>query len=220
MVSVVMLGASGAVGGEALRVLQAMPEITRITLLNRRALRGLGEKVSEHILDVADPAQYRHLLAGHDAALCTLGVGEPSKASRAEFTRIDHDMPLAFAKACAEAGVAQFSLLSAVGVTARSRIFYIRTKGELEDALRALGFARLSLFHPSMILTPRNRYGLSQAIILMVWPLLTPLLVGPLRKYRGVRVVDLGAAMARNLVRPGQGEEVLDWDQIVTRSGR
>jgi hypothetical protein len=86
--------------------------------------------------------------------------------------------------------------------------------------LRALGFARLSLFHPSMILTPRNRYGLSQAIILMVWPLLTPLLVGPLRKYRGVRVVDLGAAMARNLVRPGQGEEVLDWDQIVTRSGR
>ncbi|MCB1406599.1 MAG: NAD(P)H-binding protein, partial [Rhodobacteraceae bacterium] len=141
MVSVVMLGASGAVGGEALRVLQAMPEITRITLLNRRALRGLGEKVGEHILDVADPAQYRHLLAGHDAALCTLGVGEPSKASRAEFTRIDHDMPLAFAKACAEAGVAQFSLLSAVGVTARSRIFYIRTKGELEDALRALGFA-------------------------------------------------------------------------------
>ena len=109
MVSVVMLGASGAVGQEALRRLGDMPEVTRVTLLNRRAMTGLPEsglpdKAVEHIVDVGDPASYEHLLTGHDAAICTLGVGEPSKASREEFTRVDYDMPLAFGQACAAAG--------------------------------------------------------------------------------------------------------------------
>lgn len=220
MVALVMLGASGAVGGAALRRLQAMPEVTRITLLNRRALPGLGEKTREHIVDVGDPASYRHLLAGHGAAICTLGVGEPSKASRAEFLRVDHDMPLAFATACRAAGVGHFSLLSAVGVSAASRVFFIRTKGQLEDSLRALGFARLSLFHPSMILTPQNRYGLSQAVVLRVWPWLAPVLAGPLRKFRGIAVADLGAAMAHNLGATGQGVEVLDWDAMVALTVR
>lgn len=214
MVSVVMLGASGAVGGEALRALEAMPEVTRITLLNRRAMAGLGAKAREHIVDVGDAAGYAALLAGHDAAICTLGVGEPSKGSRAEFIRVDHDMPLAFGHACKAAGVAQFSLLSAVGANARSRVFFLRSKGQLEEGLRALRFARLSLFHPSMILTPQNRYGLSQAVVLRVWPWLSPLLAGPLRKYRGVAVQDLGRAMARDAARSGAGVEVLEWDQF------
>jgi len=64
-------------------------------------------------------------------------------------------------------------------------------------------------------LTPTNRYGLSQGVILKVWPLLTPLLQGGLRKYRGIPVETLGAAMARNVVRQGEGEEILEWDQIM-----
>ena len=221
MVSVVMLGASGAVGGEALRALDAMAQVTRITVLNRRPLAGLGARIGEHIVDVGDPDSYRAFLAGHDAAICTLGVGEPSKSSREEFTRVDHDMPLAFAQACKAARVAHFSLLSAVGATSSSRVFYIRSKGELEDSLRALGFARLSLFHPSMILTPSNRYGASQAVALAVWPWLTPVLAGPLRKYRGIRVRDLGRAMALNTGSPRgpAGTEVLEWDQFMAIGG-
>jgi len=222
MVSVVMLGASGAVGGEVLRVLATMPEVTQVTLLNRRAMAGLPAKAVEHIVDVGAPDSYRSFLAGHDTAICTLGVGEPSKASHADFTRVDHDMPLAFAQACKDAGVAHFSLLSAVGVSSGSRVFYIRSKGALEDSLRALEFARLSLFHPSMILTPTNRYGLSQALVLTVWPWLTPLLAGSLRKYRGIPVQDLGRSMALN-TRAGHGDaqtgvEVLDWDQMMALS--
>jgi hypothetical protein len=66
-----------------------------------------------------------------------------------------------------------------------------------------------------MILTPTNRFGLSQALTLRFWPMLTPVLLGPWRKYRGIRVETLGAAMAANLVTPGQGLEILHWDQFV-----
>lgn len=221
MVAVVMMGASGAVGGAALRRLVAMPEVARVTLLNRRAmaLDAGAAKLVQHVVEVGDPESYRAHLAGHDAAICTLGVGEPSKMARAEFTRVDHDMPLAFGRACREAGVRRFALLSAVGSSARSRVFYLRSKGQLEDGLRALAFDRLSLFHPSMILTPSNRYGASQAVVLAVWPWLNPLLAGPLRRYRGVPVEVLGAAMAVEAVRGGSGEAVLEWDDFRRLAG-
>ena len=142
-------------------------------------------------------------------------MGEPSKVSREEFVRIDKDIPLAFGKAAINAGVKHFELLSSVGVSSASRSFFLKTKGELEDGLETLGFDRLSLFHPSMILTPTNRYGLSQAVTLAVWPFLTPLLIGPAQKLRGIKVEDLGTTIAQNVETTGSGKEVLEWKEIV-----
>ena len=112
-----------------------------------------------------------------------------------------------------------FELLGSVGANAASRSIYLRTKGELEDGLRALGFDRLSLFQPSMIVTPTNRYGLTQGILLVAMPLLDPLLVGSLRKFRSIRVERLGAAMAANVFVPHEGVEALQFDRIMALSG-
>ncbi|WP_372755861.1 hypothetical protein [Labilibaculum sp.] len=60
-----------------------------------------------------------------------------------------------------------------------------------------------------MILTPTNRYGIAQAITLKVWPILKPLFIGGLRKYRGVPVNVLGQAMAKNIFNEGEGYEIL-----------
>jgi uncharacterized protein YbjT (DUF2867 family) len=218
--SVVMLGASGAVGGAALTTLLAMPEPTRLTLLVRRKLAGVvSAKVSQHVVDVFDPKAYKTHLTGHDAAICTFGVGESSKVSKDEFIRVDKTAVLDFATACKAAGVRHFEMLSAVASDAQSASFYLRVKGEMQDALIALNFERLSLFQPSMILTPTNRYGLMQGLTLAVWPKLTPLLAGPLRKYRGVDVAQLGAAMAKNLLSQGYGTEFLQWDKFAPLAG-
>lgn len=207
-----MLGATGAVGGVAAAALAADPLVSRLTLLGRRAAPVSGAAVQQDLVDVQDPASYRGHLAGQDGALCTLGVGQPSKMTREEFLRIDRDAVLSFARACREAGVQHFALLGSVGADARSGSFYLRTKGELEEGLRALRFARLSLFRPSMILTPENRYGFTQALTLLVWPWLSHLLLGPLRPLRGVPVQQLGRAMARQMVIEGSGEQVITWD--------
>jgi uncharacterized protein YbjT (DUF2867 family) len=214
--SVVMLGASGAVGSEVVNTLLATPQLKTLSLLNRRALTlARDTRLSQHVVNVMEPTSYEHLLAGHQVAICTLGVGQPSKMSKAEFIRIDKDAVIDFARACRQAGVEHFELLSAVGANAGSSSLYLRTKGELEQSLKNLGFARLSLFQPSMILTPTNRYGLSQALILAWWPRLDPLLRGAWRKYRGIRVATLGAAMARNVLKQERGLEVLQWEDFV-----
>lgn len=217
-----MIGATGAVGSHCARTLAGLAQVERLTLLGRRPLAGLsGEQVHQHTVDLRDRNSYAALLPGHDVAICTVGVGEPSKVSREQFVAIDKQIPLDFGRACRTADIAHFELLASVGVDADSRSFFLRTKGELIAELKALEFARLSVFEPSMILTPTNRYGLSQALVLWLWPLLNPLLIAGLRKYRGIRVEQLGQAMARAILEPGAGQgavEVLRWDDFIALS--
>ncbi len=212
---IVMLGATGAVGQQLVAALGTLPGWEQLSLLNRRALPGVADtRVVQHVVDPLDAPSYARWLPGHQAAVCTLGVGQPSVVAQAEFVKVDRDAVIAFATACKGAGVLHFELLSSVGADSASRSFYLRTKGELIDALVGLGFERLSLFQPSMILTPTNRYGLMQGAMLAVWPHLNPVLAGPLRKYRGVRVNQLGTAMAQHLLTPGQGVQRLLWDSF------
>lgn len=211
-----MLGASGAVGCEALKALLLRRDIQKITLLVRKRFNTQRDsRLAQHVVDVFDPATYSHLLKGQDAAICTLGMGQVRKASREDFVRVDKTCVVDFATACKQAGVRHFELLSAVSSNAKSANFYLRVKGELQNALVDLRFDRLSLFQPSMILTPTNRYGASQALVLAVWPKISPLLCGPLSPYRGIAVEQLGAAMSNNVFTQGQGTEYLQWRDFV-----
>ena len=213
--SIVMLGATGAVGGQALKKLLTMPHVKQLSLLGRRAVEGLSSPiVAQHKVSIFDSSSYQEILPGHDTAICTLGVGQPSKVSKEDFLKIDKVAVLDFAKACKEAGVRHFELLASVGISSNSRSFYLRSKGELVDELKALHFERLSIFQPSMILTPTNRYGFSQALTLFIWPLIQVFLIGSLRKYKGIRVEQLGEAMALNIQGAKTGLEMLDWDDF------
>ncbi len=213
--AIVMLGASGAVGTETLKTLLQLKNIQRITLLGRRTISNLDlDFVKQHIINIGDSNSYLDYLQGHTAAICTLGIGEPSKVSKEDFIKVDKIAVLEFAKACKEAGIEHFELLASVGANPKSVSFYLRTKGELVEELKALNFERLSIFQPSMILTPTNRYGISQAITLKFWPLLKPMFFGKLRKYRGISVNDLGQAMAKNIFKEGHSYEVLHWDEF------
>jgi uncharacterized protein YbjT (DUF2867 family) len=214
--SIVMLGASGAVGGITAQALSQMPELKQLTLLNRRDIPVLAlPRVVQLVRDVTDAGDYAQFLSGHQVAICCLGVGQPSKVSKEEFVKIDKTAALDFATACKQAGVRHFQLLSSVRADAKSNSLYLRIKGELQDAIVALGFERVSFFQPSMILTPTNRYGFLQGLMLAVWPAISVVLQGGLRKYRGVKVETLGSAIAKNAITTAQGIENLLWDQII-----
>lgn len=211
-VSVIMLGATGAVGGECLESLLQNKIANKITLLGRRDVEGISQNyVVQHKADIFNTDSYREHVKGHEVAICTLGVGEPSKMNKEDFIKIDKTAVLEFAKICKSEGVKHFELLSSVGINAKSSSFYLRTKGELVEELNALGFDRLSIFQPSMIITPSNRYGFSQALTLALWPIIDKLFFAGLKKYKGIQVKRLGAAIANNITKPGSGYEALTW---------
>ena len=213
--SIIILGATGAVGGEALKSLIATNQFEKITLLGRRNVEGISnKKITQHKMDIFNVNSYENVLLNHSIAICTLGVGEPSKVSKEDFIKIDKKAVIDFAKACKKAGVRHFELLSSVSIDVKSSSFYLRIKAELVEALKEFNFERLSIFQPSMILTPMNRYGILQGITLAVWPKLNFLLKGSAMQYRGVKVEQLGKAMARNIYKNETGYETLTWEDF------
>ncbi len=214
---VVVLGASGAVGSVVVAALQAMPQVSRITVLVRRPMLNVtNDKIEQHIVDVMKPERYAAFLKGHQAAICTFGVGQPTKVSAQEFIAVDFNAVLDFAGACKDAGVEHFELLGSVAADPSSRSFYLKSKGALREAIAGLAFQRFSCFQPSMLLTQNNRYGFAQGLLLAIWPTLSFALVGGLKKYRGIKVEDLGAAMAHNLFTTAKGNEILQWPEFET----
>jgi len=219
--AIIMLGATGAVGNHTALTLSKMPSVKQLTLLGRRPAENVvGQSVFQHEIDIFSPKSYEPFLHGHGTAICTLGVGQPSTMSKDEFVKIDKNAVLDFAIACKKAGVAHFELLSSVGVSSTSSSFYLRTKGELEESLKELGFERLSLFHPSMIMTPTNRYGLSQALTRLVMPLLDPLFIASFNKLRSISAARLGIAIAMNLLQNNHATdlEILHWSDFMVLS--
>lgn len=213
--NITFLGATGAVGTQTLQNLLKMPQVEKLTLLGRRPVPNITTKhVHQHKIDIFEPETYGSLLNNHNVAICTLGVGEPSKMSKEDFLKIDKQAVLDFAVACKKAGIQHFELLSSVGINAQSSSFYLRSKGELIEEIKALGFERFSVFLPSMILTPTNRYGFLQGATLKIFPLLKPLLRGGFKKYRGIPVEVLGKAMAKNILLDKKGLEYLEWSDF------
>ncbi len=219
----VLLGASGLVGGYCLRGLVATSEYSsreysRVILLLRKQL-SLGEigtpasKVEQFAMDLGEMKSGN--LAGVNDVFCTLGTTIAKAGSQAAFRAVDYELPMRAARAAKEAGVEQFLLVSSVGADPGSSNFYLRTKGELERDLAALKLPALHIFRPGLLLGQRQEFRLSEAFAQRIGPLLNPMMMGPLRKYRSVRAKTVGEAMVAAALRGGNGIFTYHFDEIM-----
>ncbi len=145
-------GASGLVGGECLRRLTGSPDYARVVVVTRRDLgnRARHPKVRQVVTEFPRLGAVRAELAA-DHVFCALGTTIRKAGSQAKFREVDHDYPLRLANLALEAGATHFSIVSALGASRSSPFFYSRVKGEVEDALRRMGWPSLAIFRPSVI---------------------------------------------------------------------
>ena len=157
--AVIILGGTGQVGGAAVTELLAIPECREVVMVTRKSIAP-RPRVRNVVLDTgaADFAERTAALArevlslGPASAVSCVGVGSGSmRWSEDELKRLEIGVVGAFARGCHDAGITQFCLLSAVGSSARSRFRYVRVMGMKEDTLRRIGFARLAIFRPGII---------------------------------------------------------------------
>lgn len=155
----VLIGATGAVGKDLLQALLEDARYTEVVAFARRALGVQHEKLREHTIDFDAPATWQELVKG-DVLFSTLGTSLKQAGSKEAQRHIDYDYQLAFAKAARANGVKSLVLLSSIGADSKSSIFYLRLKGELDDAVRGLGFDSLSIVRPpSLIRAKSKRFG-------------------------------------------------------------
>jgi uncharacterized protein YbjT (DUF2867 family) len=173
-------------------------------------------KLSVHVVEF-DALQERtaRLSSGCVVAFCTMGLGQPRKASFDEFWKVDVEYAGAFARGAAAAGVRHISLLSSVGANTASRNPYLRVKGIAEQIVQraGIGIARASFFRPSLLVTREIRYGLQDRLTQTLFPLVAPVLPD---RYHQIRVEDLARAMRVNAERPlTPGAEVLEYPDFI-----
>lgn len=153
--SVILAGATGLVGQEILKGLLADPSVAQVHTVGRKAPTQQDPKLKAHIVDFADlPA-----LPPANEVYLALGTTIKIAGSQSAFHAIDHDANLAVAQAALAAGAKKVGLVSAMGASATSRVFYSRVKGALEEALAKLPFEGLVIARPSMLMGDRAPLG-------------------------------------------------------------
>jgi uncharacterized protein YbjT (DUF2867 family) len=175
MKRLVIVGATGMVGGQALRYALKRPDVESVTSIGRRKTGLSSPRLSEVLhSDFADCSALAPVLTGQDAAIFCLGT-YTGVVTDAELRRITVDYAVEFARVLrASSPDAAFSLLSGNGAdpTGRSRMAFARYKGEAEKALVATGFPRVYIFRPAYIypVEPRKEPNLSYRLLRWSYP--------------------------------------------------
>lgn len=208
---VLLAGATGLVGGLILQALLADQTVSEVHALSRRPLSVRHPKLQFHVVD------FSHLpaLPQFDEVYLALGTTMKVAGNQAAFRAVDLEANLAVAKAAFASGARRLGVVSAAGANAKSSMFYNRVKGELEDALKAMGLNALVIARPSLLLDYRN--GLQQPprigeqIAIPIAKLLAPLLPAI---YRPVHAQAVALSLVKT-VPTAEGVVVLASDMLV-----
>ena len=170
MAKVLLLGASGLVGGELLRLLRLDARVTSIIAPSRKPLPVMnklinpqGENIGELLKTLDQPV---------DLVFCCLGTTRKQAGNQAAFRLVDYRLVLAAGETGLRLGARHFLLVSAMGANANSWVFYNRTKGEAERDLQAQGWPQLTFARPSMLAGQRDKPRLMESLSAPLFALL------------------------------------------------
>lgn len=204
--NILLAGASGLVGGLTLRRLLERADFTgHVFAPARRDLAVSDPRLTVLKTDFSPAKSDSLLSSGGDAGLdprldayvSCLGTTIRTAGSREAFIAVDRDLVLRLAQAAFERGARHAILVSSVGASRQSGTFYLRVKGEIEDALEAVGFDRLDIIQPGLLLGDRAEHRPGEALAKVLAPLGSLVLPGKLRRYRAIDA----DAVARTIVR-------------------
>jgi len=165
-----IIGATGATGKDLVTQLLTDDTYSEVHCFVRKPLPLTHPKLHAHVIDFDTPEAWADLLHG-DVAFSCLGTTLAVAGSKEAQWRVDYYYQYTFAQQCKANRVPTFVLVSAAGATAQSKLFYNRMKGQLEDAVKALGFSRLLIFQPSVLVRKgsdrkEEQFGLKMIVLL------------------------------------------------------
>ena len=204
-----VVGATGMVGSELCRQLRDDPRFSPVVVLARREPPVTGPPLQVELVDFARIGEWNPGVP-IDTVFCALGTTIRQAGTEAAFRAVDHDLVLEMARLAQRGNARHFVFVSSLGADPESKVFYLRVKGEAEEAVKALGLPHAVALRPSFLDGEREEDRPGEKAARAVGRVLKPLLLGPLEKYRPTPAGKVAAAM-RHVARPGrEGFEVLD----------
>ncbi len=192
------------VGSCLLQVLMEAPEYSRVYALTRRPLGRDHAKIANRIVSFNRLTEQLKGLNAQDA-YCCIGTTIKDAGSEDEFRDADVEAVLRFAEAAKACGATRFAVVSSVGADIKSKKFYLRCKGEMEEGVSRIGFAGLDIFQPSLLLGPRKQARPLETLGKILAPAINPLLTGARESWRAIPAETVARGMLGAARRGGRG---------------
>ena len=203
-----LVGSTGAVGQQVLRLALADARVGRVIAPSRRPLP-THPKLENPVLDFADlppGAAWWQV----DGVVCTLGTTIRAAGSPAAFAAIDRDLPVLIGRLAREAGATRHALNSSLGASVAGNL-YLRTKAEAEAGIRGLGYPSYTIARPSLIDAERDAVRPGEQIALIAARLLRPLIP---RRYRPVTAEAIARVLLESVLQGEPGERIIESDEL------
>jgi uncharacterized protein YbjT (DUF2867 family) len=199
MKTALIAGATGLVGNHLLQLILSSDRYSKVTAIVRTKIPD-HPKLNQITVDMGDVKSYAGLSA--DDVFCCLGTTIAKAGSKEKFKEVDFNFPVTLAAGMKAAGATQYLLVSALGASKESSIFYNRVKGEVEAAVSDVGFRCVHVFRPSLLLGDRQekRSGEEAAkLFYKIFGFLIPL------KYKSIEARTVAKAMLHFAVQEDTG---------------
>ena len=205
-----IIGATGATGKDLVTQLLADDTYSEVHCFVRKPMNLTHPKLHAHVVDFETPEAWADLVRG-DVAFSCLGTTLAAAGSKEAQWRVDYDYQYHFAQQCKANGVPTFVLLSAAMANAQSKFFYNRMKGQLEEVVKALGFQRLLIFNPSILIRKDSDRG-GENFSLKVIQLLNK--IGLFKHFRPMPTAVLAERMHQEVATATEGIHTFVLDKI------
>ena len=202
-------GATGLVGGEVVDLLCRDADFDAVHLMTRRVTPAMHPKTISHIIDFDQVEKVDW--PSCDVLFCCLGTTIKSAGSEQAFRKVDFDYVIQSARRARLAGASTLIVISAMGAAQRSKVFYNRTKGDMEAAVASLGFARVIIVRPSLLAGARTESRPAERLGLAAMTLVN--FVIP-KKYRSVPARAVARAMVALAKDRVAGVRIVESDRL------
>jgi uncharacterized protein YbjT (DUF2867 family) len=209
---VILIGSTGLVGSEVLKILSIDQNITEVITPVRSIKSESIHPKQKQIEYNFDKNEYVSDFKNVDVIICTLGTTMKKALGQENFRKVDYDYPLNFAKLGKENGVKHFILNSAMGASSKSPLFYNRVKGEIENSIGLLNYEKFSIIRPGLIGGKREEFRLMELIGMKVLTFIGVILPNKLKINPAHKIAE---AICKEVKRDFKGQAILTSENFI-----
>ena len=212
MKTALLFGASGLVGSHVLSQLISNNNYSKIKLFVRTSIDISDPKIEIIQTDFNNLENHREDIKGDDCFFC-IGTTKKNSPDKNEYQRIELNIPKQVAQIAKSNNIKSYFFVSSGYANSKSSGDYLKYKGLVEEEILSLGFSKTGILRPSFILGNRKEFRLGEKIGIIIFKLLNPLFVGPLRKMRSIHSETIAIAMIK-LANENIDQKIFESDQI------
>ena len=196
MKTALVFGSSGLIGGHLLDQLIKNDNYNKIKLFVRSEININEPKIEIVKTDFNNLDNYEEDIKGDDCFFC-IGTTKQNSPDKNEYQKVELEIPKKIAEIAKINSVNSFIFISSIYANPKSSGDYVKFKGLVEEELKKLNFSNLGILRPSFLMGDRKENRVGEKMGILTFRLLSPLLLGPLKKMRPINSEKVAKAMIK-----------------------